>query len=324
MKLTDIYWYIRSDISKIEKELERSIDADHPILMEASTHLLRAGGKRIRPVFVLLASKFGDYNLDEAKKVAVPLELIHMGSLVHDDVIDDAELRRGKKTVKAAWDNRVAMYTGDYIFGKAIEIATKCKAKEIHPHLANVMVQICVGEIDQIRDQYDWNQNLKIYFRRIKRKTALLLAVSCQLGAMAANAPKSFVKSLYQFGYFVGMAYQITDDILDFVGTEKQLGKPAGSDLMQGNVTLPALYALEHHPHIREKIIDFLEEKNSTNKEDITEIIQLIKSSGAVEYSKELADKYLRKAKNALIDLPECQAKSSLLQIADYIGERQF
>lgn len=323
MKLTDIYWYIRSDISKIEKELEQSIDAEHPILLEASTHLLKAGGKRIRPVFVLLSAKFGNYDLEEIKKIAVPLELIHMGSLVHDDVIDDAELRRGKKTVKAQWDNRTAMYTGDYIFGKAIEIATQCKSEEIHKHLANAMVQICVGEIDQIKDQYNWNQNLKMYFRRIKRKTALLIAVSCQLGALAANAPKEYVQELYRFGYFVGMAFQITDDILDFVGTEKQLGKPAGSDLMQGNVTLPALYAMEHSPPTRERIIQHLKEQSIT-KEEMNEIIQLIKDCGAVEYSKELADKYLVKAKRSLEILPDNQAKKSLVQIADYIGDRKF
>lgn len=323
MKLSDIYRYIRADINKIEKELEQNIDAEHPILYEASTHLLKAGGKRIRPVFVLLSAKFGDYDLEEVKKIAVPLELIHMGSLVHDDVIDDAELRRGKKTVKAQWDNRIAMYTGDYIFGKAIEIASQCKHKGIHKHLANAMVQICIGEIDQIRDQYNWNQNLRTYFRRIKRKTALLIAISCQLGALVSNAPKKYVRELYRFGYFVGMAFQITDDILDFVGTEKQLGKPAGSDLMQGNVTLPALYAMEHHPTIRERIIRLFNEK-MIPKEEMKEIIEQIKESGAVEYSKKMADKYLEKAKRSLSILPDNQARRSLIQIADYIGDRKF
>ncbi|MBU9711826.1 heptaprenyl diphosphate synthase component II [Evansella tamaricis] len=323
MKLTDIYLHLRSDINKIEKEIERNIDANHPVLQEASSHLLKAGGKRIRPVFVLLSAQFGTYDLREIKNIAVPLEMIHMGSLVHDDVIDNAELRRGEKTIKAKWDNRVAMYTGDYIFAKAVEMATNCNAPGINAVLADAMVEMCLGEVEQIRDQYNWNQNLRMYFRRIKRKTALLIAVSCQLGAIAANAPVPYQKELWRYGYYVGMAFQITDDILDFVGTEKELGKPAGSDLIQGNVTLPALYAMEKDPQLRKTIIEHLE-NDVINKEQVKGIIESIKKSGAVVFSKVIADRYLEKARSALDNLPDGQPKSALNQIANYIGDRKF
>ncbi|UCZ54776.1 heptaprenyl diphosphate synthase component II [Bacillus shivajii] len=323
MKLTDIYWHLRSDISKIEKEIEKNIDAEHPVLQEASSHLLKAGGKRIRPVFVLLSGQFGNYDLEEIKRVAVPLEMIHMASLVHDDVIDDAELRRGKKTIKSKWDNRVAMYTGDYIFAKAIEMATHSKRLEIHHVLSDAMVEMCIGEVEQIRDQYDWNQNLRMYFRRIRRKTALLIAVSCQLGALAANVPREHEIMLRNYGYYVGMAFQITDDILDFVGSEKELGKPAGSDLAQGNVTLPALYAMHHDDGMKHSIISLLEDRE-INKSEMKTIINGIKASGAIAYSKDIADKYIVKSKEALNDLPDIQAKKALIQIADYIGSRKF
>ncbi|WP_096188627.1 heptaprenyl diphosphate synthase component II [Evansella halocellulosilytica] len=323
MKLKDIYWHLRNDIASLEKELEKNINADHPVLQEASSHLLKAGGKRIRPVFVLLSAQFGNYNLEEVKKVAVPLEMIHMASLVHDDVIDDAELRRGKKTIKSKWDNRVAMYTGDYIFAKAIEMATYSKSPEIHTVLSDAMVEMCLGEVEQIRDQYDFNQNLRMYFRRIKRKTALLIAVSCQLGAIASDVPKHIEDQLGKYGYYVGMAFQITDDILDFVGTEKELGKPAGSDLTQGNVTLPALYAMSHDIVLKKKIITLLR-GDRVEREEMEEIIQGIKQSGAVEYSKNIADKYLAKSKKSLEHLPDIQAKKALIRIADYIGSRKF
>ncbi|WP_416149712.1 heptaprenyl diphosphate synthase component II [Salipaludibacillus sp. HK11] len=323
MKLTDIYWHLRSDIMKIEKEIENNIDADHPVLQEATSHLLKAGGKRIRPVFVLLSAQFGDYDLEKIKHVAVPLELIHMGSLVHDDVIDDAELRRGKKTIKSKWDNRVAMYTGDYIFAKAVEFATYSETPQLHRILSDAMVEMVIGEVEQIRDQYNWYQDLRIYLRRIKRKTALLISASCQLGALVAGVSLKNQKQLELYGYNVGMAFQITDDILDFVGTEKDLGKPAGSDLAQGNVTLPALYAMNQDPQLKREIISLLKDE-SGEPMDMSDIIYRIKQTGAIDYSQQIADQYLKKALNSLEPLPDIQAKKALIQIAEYIGERKF
>lgn len=323
MKLTDIYWHLRSDIAKIEKELEETIDAKHPILKKASSHLLKAGGKRIRPVFVLLAAKFGNYEIDKIKQVAVPLELIHMASLVHDDVIDDADLRRGKKTIKSKWDNRVAMYTGDFIFARAIEMATNCEKPEVHQILSDAIVEMCIGEVEQIRDQYNWDQNFKMYLRRIKRKTALLIAVSCRLGALAADAPRDVQMSLYRYGYNVGMAFQITDDILDFIATEKELGKPAGSDLQQGNVTLPALYSMNRNTDLKNYITTMINSESS-NKKVMSEIIQAIKDTGGVEYSFTISDRYLDKAYKELEKLPDIPAKESFSQIAKYIGTRKY
>ncbi|MCD8501122.1 MAG: heptaprenyl diphosphate synthase component II [Bacillaceae bacterium] len=323
MSLTDIYWDLRGDINKIEKSLETAIAAQHDILQQASSRLLRAGGKRIRPVFVLLAAKFGHYDIEKINDIAVPLELIHMGSLVHDDVIDDADLRRGKKTVKSRWDNRVAVYAGDYIFSQAITRATNCHQPEVHQLLANAMVEMCIGEIEQIRTQYEWNQQLRMYLRKIKRKTALLIAISCRLGAVVAEAPKEIQMKLYRYGYFVGMSFQITDDVLDFVASEKQLGKPAGSDLKNGNVTLPALYAMCRDDQLKEMI-------NATIMEDcydevvLPEIITRIKNSGGIEYSLELSDLYLNKAFAELEKLPDIHAKESFYKIAQYIGTRKY
>ncbi len=323
MKLTDIYMKFQSDIVVIEKELEATVQARHEVLRQASTHLLKAGGKRIRPVFVLLSAKFGRYDINVLKHIAVPLELIHMASLVHDDVIDDAELRRGKKTIKSQWDNRVAMYTGDYIFAKAVETSTFFDNPEIHQILSNAIVEMCIGEMEQIRDQYNWGQNFRIYLRRIKRKTALLIAVSCELGALASNADPAIQRQLYQFGYNVGMSFQITDDILDFVGTEEQLGKPAGGDLRQGNVTLPALYAMHHDPTIKSLIQDVLSDKYP-EQADVTPILNAVKQSGGIEYSLAISDRYLQKAYEALELIPETEAKTYLREIAAYIGNRKF
>ncbi|MEH7437221.1 heptaprenyl diphosphate synthase component II [Neobacillus drentensis] len=320
MKLKMMYSFLNSDINLIEKKLEETIQTESRLLKQASMHTLQAGGKRIRPVFVLLAGKFGHYDIHVMKNVAVALELIHMASLVHDDVIDDADLRRGQPTVKSKWDNKIAMYTGDFVFALALELMTNIKNPTAHKILANTIVEVTVGEIQQIKDKYRFNQNLRDYLRRIKRKTALLIAVSCQLGAIAAGVEESVHKKLYRFGYYVGMSFQITDDILDFTGTEKELGKPAGSDLLQGNITAPALYAMENAA-IRKEIQMVHAEMDST---EITKIISLIKQSGAIEKSIALSDRYLDKALAVLEELPANKTQKTLRDIAKFIGRRKF
>lgn len=315
-----MYSFLNSDINVIEREIDETIDSQVPLLRQASLHLLKAGGKRIRPVFVLLAGRFGDYDINVIKNVAVTLELIHTASLVHDDVIDDAELRRGRETIKAKWDNRIAMYTGDYIFARALELMTNINHPLAHKILSNTMVELCLGEIEQIKDKYRYEQNLRDYLRRIKRKTALLIAASCQLGAVAANVEEELHKKLFQFGYYVGMSFQITDDILDFTGTESELGKPAGGDLLQGNITLPVLYAMENFK-IREEILKVNEQ---TGRAEIDNIIFMVKKSDAIKRSLELSDRYLDKALKILEDFPQNKAKKALREIALYIGKRKF
>ncbi|SDN37427.1 heptaprenyl diphosphate synthase component II [Alkalicoccus daliensis] len=323
MKLAEIYRHLRPDILQIEKEIELQVQAEHPQLREASTHILKAGGKRIRPIFVLLSAQYGDYDLNEIKKVAVPLELIHMASLVHDDVIDNADLRRGKKTIKSKWDNRVAMYTGDYIFAKATEIATKSKYPQVHSILAKAMQEMCIGEIEQIQDQYQLDQHVKQYLRRIRRKTALLISVSCELGALVSGTSAKTQHALKMYGYYVGMAFQITDDILDFVGSERELGKPAGSDLAQGNVTYPAIYAMSKDREFYQKMQEFAAEP-SRYPLQVDDAIQSIKNSGAVEASKDLANKYVNKANKMLYSIEEKEPAASLEKIAQYIGNRKY
>lgn len=320
MKLQLMYSFLRSDISKIEKELKAVVASEQQLIEDAAMQLIEAGGKRIRPVFVLLAGKFGEYKLDNIKHVAVALELIHMASLVHDDVIDAALVRRGSPTVNAKWGDRIAMYTGDYLFAKSLECITNIEVPEAHKALSHTILEVCKGEIEQIRDKYDFEQNLRTYLRRIKRKTALLIAASCQLGAIASGACKDTVNRLFWYGYFVGMSYQIIDDILDFVSTEEKLGKPAGGDLLQGNITLPVLYAMEDAA-LREKIISVNE---NTHAAEMKEIIEAIKHSDAIDQAFAFSERYLHKALEVIQPLPRNQAKYALQNIAKYIGKRKF
>lgn len=320
MNYKTVYTILNNDLKKIENELEYVLDAHSQLLKESSLHYLQAGGKRIRPVFVLLSAKFGNYNFQIVKDVAVSLELIHMASLIHDDVIDDAYTRRGRPTVKAKWDNKISMYTGDYILARALEIITSLNNVEAHKILSKTMVELSIGEIEQIRDKYNFEQTITNYFRRIKRKTALLIAASCQLGGIAADVPRDVHIKLAKFGYYAGMAFQITDDILDFTSTEAKLGKPAGEDLLQGNITLPVFLAIKN-PDVKsqiEKVNEYMD------NDELSAIIELIKNTGAINKAMQISNLYLQKANQVLNDLPPNPTKKLLGTMLKFIGKRNF
>lgn len=324
MKRLDFFGALKKDMDVIEKELYRSIEGDDSQLTETSLHLLKAGGKRLRPIFVLMGGKFGTYDIDKLKFIAVPLELIHSASLVHDDVIDDADMRRGKPTVKSKWDNRIAMYTGDYIYGKALTLTTNLDNPEIHRILSKAMVEMSIGEMEQIRDFFNCKQGVRRYLLRIRRKTSMLIAVSCQLGAMAAGAPKVVSNNMYRFGYNVGMAFQIQDDLLDLCGTESKIGKPPGSDMRQGNITLPVIYALQE-PGLQQPLLQEIERIHAVNGQcDVSEAVGMIKSSSGIARAEELADRYIRKALDALDALPDIKTKKQLKDIAHFVTKRSY
>lgn len=322
MRLPKIYGFLKKDLDIIESALRESIQAEHPVLRKASIELLEAGGKRIRPVFVLLAGQLGDYDMDNIKHVAVSLELIHMATLVHDDVIDEAELRRGKPTTKYMYGNRVAMYTGDYILARALEEASTIRDASFHRLLSKTLVEVSIGEIEQIKDKYVWDQTLRDYLRRIRRKTALLIASSCKLGAIVSGLNEKDADRVYQYGYNIGMSYQIIDDILDFTSSAKELGKPAGNDLLQGNITLPVLYAM-NHIEFKQMIEKTFEDSDHVDENAMKMLLSKLKSTNAIDQSYLVSDLYLKKALLSLDPLPHSRAKQTLQDIAKYIGKRR-
>lgn len=320
MKLLDIYLHLKSDLDFVESWLDSEVQSKQKDLENAATHLLRAGGKRIRPVFVLLSGQFGNYDREQLARVAVVLELIHMATLVHDDVVDDAHTRRGIPTVRSEYGNRMAMYTGDFILAKALMMLAEIPNTEVHQLLSKSIVRMCEGEIEQIRDLFRLEQNFRNYLRRIERKTAILIEVSCRLGSLVADVSPSHTRTLGRYGHYLGMAFQIVDDILDFTSTADKLGKPVGADLLQGNITLPVLYTLQsaNGDRLRQLI------KPKMTNSAAEEAVHLVKSSGGIEYAKQVADLYLNKCLQQLTFLPEGQARDSLHSIAMFTTAREF
>lgn len=321
MKLNFLYSNIQADVAAIEEELRRAVASEQaPLIEEAALQLLDAGGKRIRPIFVCLTARLGQFEWNQVEQAAVAVELIHMASIVHDDVVDDADVRRGRPTIKSKWGNHVAMYTGDFLFAKSLEYMTKILNPEAHQVLSNVTVELAVGEIEQLRAKYNFDQNVRTYLRRIKRKTALLIAASCQLGGIVAQLDPKMHRKLFLFGYYVGMSFQITDDILDFTGSEKSLGKPAGDDLRQGNITLPVFFAMEDEA-FRVKLGEITEQ---TSKDEMQTYIAAIKASGAIKKSEAIAESYLQKAIAILEEFPPSKELKPLKQIVQFLDKRKY
>lgn len=321
--MLDIFNDIRSDLQAVEHELQKVVRHNNPLLNETSSHLLNAGGKRLRPAFALLSGKFYKYSLEKVMPLAVALELIHMASLVHDDVVDSAMTRRGIPTVKSNWGNRISMHTGDLIFAKSLIMISKYEETPlIAKVLSRTSVKMCEGEIQQISGAFNSNQSIKDYLYRVERKTALLIAASCQLGAATCGAPKGIHMPLRRYGHKIGIAFQIIDDILDMVADQKKLGKPIGTDLRQGIITLPVIYALRNSPQ-RERLAKLVGTKNKTDQE-VAEAIDIIINCGGIDYSNNVVERYISRAKAELDRLPDVPAKKTLFIIADFVKYRKF
>lgn len=313
---------IQNDLDYVESELHKYTRSSVKLLTKSSKWLVEAGGKRLRPAFVLLSGKLFKYDLERIGQLAAAIELIHMATLVHDDVIDNAATRRGVPTVSAEWGDSLAMQTGDYIFGQALKILARYGTPEIISFLASVSLEMCEGEIEQINSIGRTDLNLRNYLRRIQRKTAYLISACCFIGAVASEAPPHLARHLKKYGYYLGMAYQISDDLLDFIGSEKVCGKPVGSDLRQGIITIPVLYALSNR-RLGQRLLNLLK-KESKDESDWDEAFSLIKDTGALKTTQNLCNKYLQKAKKELMHLPDQPSRSIFDGIADFIGNRDF
>ena len=242
---------IKGDLEQLEEQLIEAVSSpEDDLVTEVGTHLVTSGGKRIRPALCLLAAHGGaSFSLARTLPLATALELIHTASLVHDDVIDKADTRRGAPTANAKWDNKIAILAGDYIFARAFRlVAENSYGDHVANRLAQLVGNLSVGEIIQDKQMYKAERDEKDYYDRIQKKTADFLEICCELGALVGGMEPQEAKCLAEYGHCIGMAFQITDDLLDILETSEQIGKPAGNDIRQGIVTLPVLRALSVSP----------------------------------------------------------------------------
>lgn len=319
-----MFGVIKEDLSELEESLLKATETKIGLITEIGTHLVKAGGKRIRPALYFLAAHCGDnFNREKAMSLGVALEMIHMASLVHDDVIDHADTRRGRATANAKWGNQQAILSGDFLFAKAFYLVSSSEySKRVNVQLATLICDLSAGELIQNKETYTACEDEEEYYDRIAKKTANFLAISCQLGGDVAGLPENTIDALFDFGYCIGMAFQLTDDLLDLTSDSEKLGKPAGNDILQGIVTLPAIRALGVSPDADE--LRSIVTNRNMSKEDLARAIEIVKASDGIEYTKNKVRYYLDTARKVLpTDMP-AEIREAYLMAVDFIGGRDF
>ncbi len=315
---------LRIDLQEIDAALREVIESDSELprpsaIYDGILRLIAAGGKRLRPILVIVGSRFGKPGREEqVRRTAALLEYMHMASLVHDDVIDNSELRRGRPTLHTTTDINTAVHTANYMMARAVEWASAGGDDDEDDMLrsaqiASVVTDLCIGEYGQLRNRFNFDMTMEQYLDKTRRKTALLMAECLQAGGAAADADSETKSHLFEFGEALGMSFQIKDDILDFTATESAIGKPAGADLLSGNVTLPVLYALNNAaiaPAIRALNAD-------SPAEELHAAIALIRQSGAIEQAAATARAYGEHALSLIAKLEPHPACADLRILAD-------
>ncbi|HEY1118795.1 MAG TPA: polyprenyl synthetase family protein [Acidimicrobiales bacterium] len=294
-------------LALIDERLLAAVTTDDPQLTEMTSHLIRAGGKRLRPMLGVLAASTGAEVTVDVIDGGVAVELVQVGSLYHDDVIDEADVRRGVETVNVRWNNLTAILAGDFLLAKASEIAASL-GTEVAGLLARTIGRLCEGEILELRHAYSTARTEEAYFAAIEGKTASLYATACRIGALVADLPRDQVDALTDYGVSFGMAFQLVDDVLDLVATEEELGKPAAHDLTEGIYNLPVLRALE--TDAGEALRGLL--GSPIEGEERERARSLILHSGGIESTIAEAERHATRAQEALAALPESPAKASL------------
>lgn len=320
MKASLLYGPVREDLALVEETLDGLKRVDFPPLAQMLEVALSGGGKRLRPALALLAGSFGDYNLDLLVPLATSVELLHTATLVHDDVIDNSHTRRGRPTANSLFPNSTTVMLGDYMFAHAADLIARTGNIRAIRLFSQTLMVMARGEIRQDLSAYDSRQEVRDYLYRIAGKTASLFAAACEGGAIVANEPEEWIQGLQLYGYNLGMAFQIVDDVLDFTGDEDEMGKPIGSDLLQGTLTLPSLLLLERYPQDNPIKKLFL---HPDRQEHLLQAVEMIRDSDIPEVSFQMAQAFNADARRALQVLPDNAARDTLLDLADYILERR-
>ena len=310
---------IRTRLDRVEEALEKAVVADSDLLAVTASHLLQAGGKRFRPVLVQLSGYFGDPTDPRLTPGSVAIELVHLATLYHDDVIDEAEDRRGVPSANARWDNTVAILTGDYLFARASEMSADL-GPEVCRLLARTIAILCDGQIREVDAAGRVEQTEERYLEIIRRKTGVLIATSCRLGGMLSEAAEPHVEALEAFGESLGLAFQLSDDIMDVTSTQMELGKEPGTDLREGVYTLPVLHALHQGPDREE--LQHLLHHGPPDGELLDRALEIVRTGGSIEHARAATAAEVRRAIGFANQLPDGAARHALVQLARFLAVR--
>ncbi len=318
--LEELYGPILADMPKVEAAIREVGDVQFSWLSTLVKHVLGQPGKRMRPAMTLLAGRFADYNLDLLVPMAASVELLHTASLVHDDTLDEASLRRGNPTVNHLWNKNVAVLFGDYVFAAAAEMVSRTANVRVMRLFAQTLRIICDGELSQNFAAYRWDAGREQYFQRIGGKTASLFSMATESGAALSGLPEPQVQALKRYGHYLGLAFQVADDVLDFTGEAAAMGKAVGGDLMQGTVTLPAIMLVEREPQ-GNPVRRYFEAGRTA--EDLDAVLRAVRESDVIARCYQVADGFRAQACQSLAGFPDIGARGCLERLTEYVLVRR-
>jgi len=310
---------IAARLDRVEEELEKAVAADSDLLSASARYLLQAGGKRFRPMLVLLAGYFGDPADPRLIPGSVAIELSHLATLYHDDVIDESADRRGVPSANARWDNTVAILTGDYLFALASEMSADL-GPDVCRLLARTITVLCDGQIREVDAAGSLEQDEDGYLEVIRRKTGSLIATSCRLGGVLSDAAPEHVETLEAFGESLGLAFQLSDDIMDVTSTQLELGKEPGTDMKEGVYTLPVLHAIHRGPDRQE--LRHLLAQGAPDGERLVRALQIVRGEGSIGHARGAVGAEVQRAVGLATQLPESAARDALVQLTRFLAFR--
>ena len=316
-----IYEPVQTLLGRVDENLKRlAAQANLGEEPELLAHAVVSGGKKVRPTITLLAGQIFDGDDDVLVTMATAVELLHIATLVHDDTVDKADTRRGRATISNVWGNDVAVLLGDYVFATSATFVCDTGNLRVVRRFSETIMELAQGELAEFFSVYDWGQSIDDYNKRIYDKTASLFCTASESGAVLAGAPEDACQALRDYGYNLGMAFQIMDDVLDFTSTEEELGKPVGNDLLQGTVTLPVLLYAAQHPDVPElrRVVE-----GNHGPADLQALVEAVRGSSAIGRTFEAIDDYKRKAQAALMRVPAHRSRASLESLIDYVSHRR-
>ena len=309
---------IWENLEELENRLIQISSSSDSFLTEISQYLISAGGKRFRPLIALLAGELGDGDSKKVIDAGVSVELIHLGSLYHDDVIDDASTRRGVVSTNKKWSSTLSILAGDYLLARSSELAAESLGLESVKLLASTYAQLVEGQTKEVQYSYNTDHGTEDYMKIIEGKTASLIRTSARLGSMASNSKQDSITAISEWAWHNGIIFQITDDILDLSSDEQTLGKPSGNDILEGTYTLPVLIALQKNPEGIKKILDEIKD-NKTNLEDV---ISEFNNEEIVSETKLFLKSHIKKSENAAMKIEDESIKNILLDLNEYLIKR--
>ena len=320
--MADVWEAYRDELDGVERQVRTNLDSSVALVNTVAAHILNSGGKRIRPLLLLLSARLCGYTGRDHHQLGSLVEFIHTATLLHDDVVDDADIRRGQRTARKIWGNQISILVGDYLYSKAICQIVDFRSQGINEVLAEACKKMAEGEVLQL--YYNGNPAMPEleYLKVVEHKTAGLIAASCRMGAILADATEAQQDALFRFGQYLGMAFQVADDTLDYTANGERLGKTLGQDLRQGKATLPLLHLLRHcSEQDRQMIIDRMETRTLT-EEDLGRLIRLMEEFGSIAHAMDRARTFVTSAQQELSQFEDSTAKRALSVAADYMVTR--